>query len=319
MLKLGCSLILGISMLVSQFLLVAPLVQAEDSSDDDFLPPPLQEVVSVKAYAQAPLEGVRSMSASPSTPGHFLYGGLEEKVTAPLPASIDTTRLLKESPKMAASENQVHKLAAQQDALVNGDKQVWFRIPPWLAGKWKTQDRQLIGEINYRNGKQTPPRSLSFGYCGELYGLQQDKNGTYWQFEKVASQPTNYKVDKNGLAHFNVVESNHSLSSSDIKLVLKKIWRGVTMNPETQEIVNERRFESVLTFKRLDDQSMSVNEAIETFDVQGAPISMKLIQTVRVKVAPFQPVDNLHGDDTRSLFSRYMNPHGMGNLVAKND
>jgi len=310
--------ILAVSLLISQSLLVVPLAQANDSNDEDFGPIPLQGMVSAKA-PRAPLEG-NSMIATPSTPGHFLYGGVEQKVKAPLPASVEEIRLTKQTAKLAPLpiqipiQNQVHNLSAQDNVLANN--QVWFRIPAWLAGKWKTQDKQLIGEINYRTGKQTPPQQLSFGYCGEEYGLQQDKNGTCWQFEKVGSQPINYKVDKNGMAHFDVVESNHPVSSSNAQLVLQKIWMNVTMNPDTQEIVGERRCQSILTFNRLDDQSISVNDATETFDRQGTPVSMRLTQTARVKVAPFQPVDNVKGDDMRTLFSQYMNIHGMSNLLA---
>ena len=255
-------------------------------------------------------ESTSSVSTSPAKPSHLLFGGVEQKAMAPLPASIETIQLMRESPKMAPTQtvNQVHKLAVQQTALINsanqamkrespkmdpGANQVWFRIPAWMAGKWQTKDRQLIGEINYLTGRQTSPRSLSFGYCGEQYGLQQDKDGTCWQVEKVGRQPVNYRVDKHGMAQFDVVESHQPLSSSDTQLVLRKRWRHLTVNPETAEVIHERCFESTLTFKQLDAQTMSVNESVETFDGQGSPISMKLIQTVRVKVAPFQPVDNL--------------------------
>ncbi len=314
MLKLQCRLILGITLLVSQSLLVVPFALADD--DDDFAPIPLQGAVAEKAYRQAPLEGRSSAGASAS--GHFLYGGVEQKIKTPLAASVDEISLTKQSAKLdpLPTPTQVHNLSAQDNVLANN--QVWFRIPAWMAGKWKTQDKQLIGEVNYRTGKQTAPRPLTFGYCGEAYGLQQDKNGVCWQFEQVGSEPTNYKVDKNGIAHFNIVESNHPLSSSNTQLVLRKTWRSVTMNPDTQEIISERRCESILTFKRMDEDSMSVNDSTETYDRQGTPISIRLVQTARVKVAPFQTVDNLHGDDMRSLFNVYMNNHGLGNLLAKN-
>ncbi len=139
--------------------------------------------------------------------------------------------------------------------------QSWFRIPPWLAGKWKTQDKQLVGEVNYRTGRQTPWRRLTFGYCGEQYGLQQDKNGTCWQFEKLGTQASNYRLDKNGLGHFNVVESNKSLSSSDTQLVLRKTWSSVAMDPGTQQVVDIKHFESTITFKRIDDDTVDIAEA----------------------------------------------------------
>jgi hypothetical protein len=319
MLKVSGGLISAAALVLGQLLFIVPCVRADESGGDASVPPTLQGIVSKKTDPPAPLAGGASVQANPSTPGHFLFGGVERKVTAPLPASIESpakATLIKETAKLAPVPDQVHNLTAEQDALASGDNQIWFRIPAWLAGKWKTQDRQLISEINYRNGKQNPPRPLSFGYCGEQFGLQQDKNGTCWQFEKVGTQPINCRVDKKGMAHFDVVESHKPISSSDTQLVLKKIWKSVTMNPDTQEVINERRFASTLTFSRLDESSMKVTETSETFDAQGTPISMKLIETARVKVAPFQPVANFRGNDMRTLFSKYMVKHRMGDLVA---
>jgi hypothetical protein len=325
--KLRSTAIFAISLLLSQLLSVSP-ARGEDDSRDESLPPELQGMLAAQANPQPVPEDVSpSISSPPVVPenasparasspksGHLLFGGVEKKAVVPLPAKHFTTEFKKEIPKMAPvpTVNQVHKLTVQQSALATSASQVWFRIPGWMAGKWQTRDRQLIGEINYRTGKQTPGRSLSFGYCGEQYGLQQDVHGTCWQFEKVGSQPINYRIDKNGMAQFDLVDSHHPLSSSDSQLVLRKRWRHLTVNLETADVMNERCFESTLTFRRLADQSMRVDEAVETFDGQGSPISMRWTQTVRVKVAPFQPVDNFRGDDLRSWFALYMNKHAAG-------
>jgi hypothetical protein len=317
MLKFRGGFVSAIALAMSQLGLIVPCVQADGPGAS--LPPPLQGNVSERADSTTARIGADFLNANSSESGHLLFGGVEKKATVlptvnvTLPASIP---LIKQTAKLAPVPDPVHNLTAEQDALASGNNQIWFRIPPWLAGKWKTQDRQLIAEVNYKTGKQNPPHPLSFGYCGEQFGLQQDKNGTCWQFEKVGTQPINCRVDKKGMAHFDVVESHKPLSSSDTQLVLKKVWRSVTMNPDTQEVINERRFESTLTFNRLDDSSMKVAEAFETFDAQGNPISKKVIETERVKVAPFQPVANFRGNDMRSLFSKYMNKNQMGDLVA---
>jgi hypothetical protein len=185
-------------------------------------------------------------------------------------------------------------------------RDVWFRIPSWMAGSWQTKDKVLLGEVDYRTGKEKPPRQLNFGYCFEPYGLQQDAHGGYWQFEKVGGIPSNYHIDKNGIGHFNAVDSYVPLASSNTKLVLQKNWHTATIDPNTNEILRADYKQSILTFNLAGADQMYVQEECTSFGKNGEPITRSLTQTVRCRVEPFKEIASVKGYDVRTSFAQRM-------------
>lgn len=200
----------------------------------------------------------------------------------------------------------IRQQARRDNQTILQGRDVWFRIPSWMAGSWQTKDKMLLGEINLRTGKQTLPRQLSFGYCFEPYGLQRDENGTYWQFEKVGGIPTNLRIDSNGVGHYNAVDSYFPLSSSNTQLVLQKNWHTATMNPGTNEILNTNYLQSILTFTLSASDQMTVEEVVTSFGNKGMPVSRRITQTVRCRVGPYEEIAKLHGKDVRASFTQYM-------------
>jgi hypothetical protein len=326
------------SLLLIQILGVSNVVRADELHSQSALPEPLQGKVSAKDSTATNLQGTSSLNELDGLDGlnelnepnelkaleplnaleslhqaevqnHVLFGNVERKGSSPQEANVSETLLQSQAAKTASTldasmADALHKLAAQEN-IDDTQSHTWFKIPPWLAGKWKIQDRQLVGQVNYRTGKQTPAHPLSFDYCGEQYGLQQDKNGACWQFEKLGNQPSNYHIDKKGLAHFFVLESNQPLASSDTQLVLKKKWSTVVMNPTTKETIDVRHLESTLTFKRISEDTIEVADITSVFDRQRSPISRKWTQTTKVKIAPFAPINQRKGEDLRALFAAY--------------
>lgn len=326
------------SLLLIQLLGVSNFVRADELNSQPTLSKPLQGKVSAKDAATTnlkgtgllnelneldeldgingmnglkaltPLNAIESLNQAEAQ-NHILFGNVERKVSPAQKATASETVLQSQAAKAAtpldaSTAEAFHKLAAQEN-IADAQSQIWFKIPPWLAGKWRIQDKQLIGQVNYRNGKQIPAHPLSFGYCGEQYGLQQDKSGDCWEFQKLGNQPSNYHVDKKGLAHFFVLESNEALSTSENQLVLKKKWSTVVMNPTTKETIDVKHLESTLTFKRLGEDTIEVADITSVFNRERTPISKRWTQTTKVKIAPFAPVNQRKGEDLRALFAAY--------------
>jgi hypothetical protein len=259
--------------------------------------------------------------ATQSMPSSMLSGGVERRTKLPeltakdtklssmLAAPAATTKMLNDG--VSKDHGVITSLQSEGGArtdrapALNG-KAVWFRIPAWMAGTWKIQDKTLLASVNLKNGQESPPRKLNFGYCGEPYGVQQDQNGTYWQFENVGKLPTNLKTDNQGLVHYNMVDSYQPIDSSESRLVLQKSWRNVTMDPTSNTIVKQRSFQSILAFTKCGDDLMNVDETMTAFDDTGAPVLRTQTQTVKCRVEPYREVASLHGQDVRGSFSQYM-------------
>jgi hypothetical protein len=233
----------------------------------------------------------------------------DTKLSSTLGAPVATTKMLND--EVSTDHSAINPLQAEGGArpdrapIISG-KAIWYRIPAWMAGTWKIQDKTLLASVNLKNGQESPPRKLNFGYCGEPYGVQQDQNGTYWQFENVGKLPTNLKTDNQGLVHYNIVDSYEPIASSETRLVLQKSWRNVTMDPTSNTIVKQRSFQSILAFTKCGDDLMNVDETMTSFDGSGAPLSRAQTQTVKCRVQPYREIASLHGQDVRGSFSQYM-------------
>jgi len=284
-----------------------PLVAMADDDDDDApvvlkAATPLLDTSqrqATKLFGSAQVRDGSSHSGVPqqNQPIEYFRGSTLRKIQ-PLSGNI------KES-ATPPPELKQQEARADKQAILKG-RDAWFRIPSWMAGTWQTKDKILLGEVNFRTGKQTPPRQLKFGYCFEPYGLQQDENGAYWQFEKVGGIPSNYKIDNNGVGHYNAVDSYFPLSSSNTQLVLQKNWHTAAVNPDTNEILGTSYLQSILTFTLSGSDQMNVEEVVTSFGKNGMPVSRRVTQAVRCRVEPYKPIAKLHGDDVRASFTQYM-------------
>jgi hypothetical protein len=284
---------------------------ADDNDDDGLLPIQLQAAKpvfdntkvakkSTKLFGSAQALGDRAGEPGPKRDNQSIEiwrGSTMRNMPPPLSAEIKKSDDL---PPLQAQSAQSDK----QKLLQAHD--VWFRIPAWMAGSWQTKDKMLLGQVNLRTGKETPARQLKFGYCFEPYGLQQDAHGAYWQFEKVGGIPSNYHIDKNGIGHFNAVDSYVPLSSTKTQLVLQKNWHNATIDPATNEIRTTKYMQSVLTFTLSGADEMNVQEVSTTFAKDGAPITRSITQTVRCRVEPYKEIASLKGHDLRASFQEYM-------------
>jgi hypothetical protein len=206
---------------------------------------------------------------------------------------------------------------ANNGQLAGAVQKVWYKIPSWITGTWQTTDKRLIGAVDYQTGRQTGPKNMDFGYCGETFGFQQDRNGNFWQYAKIGVGPSNMKADKNGRVQFNLVDAHDLVSSNDTQLIVKKRWRHVVMNNDTKEIISIKPFESIITFDRSGDNNITIDEKIIGRDNQGRVANQKEVVTAKQRIAGYQEIDQRQGDDLRGSFASYLETHGLNNTIAK--
>jgi len=258
------------------------------------------------------------LDTSAASPPPLVLNGKLEQVDQldQLDGNVDTTGQ-KQTRLDARFDSTRLRSEANNGQLVGEVKNVWYRIPAWIAGSWQTTDKRLLGSVDYQTGRQAGPRSLDFGYCGETFGFQQDRNGNFWQYAKIGVGPSNMKADKNGRVQFNLVDAHDLVSSSDTQLVIKKRWRHVVMNADSQEITSIKPFESIITFNRSGDNNITIDEKVTGLDKQGRVANQKEVVTAKQRIAGYQEVDERQGDDLRSSLANYLDTHGMNSLMAK--
>lgn len=199
------------------------------------------------------------------------------------------------------------------------ENRFWFTIPPWLAGVWRTQDKELLADDNYRTGKHEPPRELDFGYCGEHYGWQKDSQGGYWQYTEASNRPSNYRVDARGNAHFDVIISYRPQLTKEHEFVLVKNWRAVSVNGRT-DIEKSRYCQSTITFDLLSSNQVMITEAVRSFNDNGSLLTFRETRTFKQRIAPFEALDVRKGQDVRIAFSDFMTsqaaPHTVPTITS---
>lgn len=191
-------------------------------------------------------------------------------------------------------------------------KRVWFRVPPWLAGRWQEEQFTQTFCSNYKTGVKNSTQQTHNAQTTERWGLQRDSAGGIWDVIDLPYLDTTTS-DKHVWKDLHTDDS--MVFDSDVKVITRLYATRTVADKTTNLITDINQTECFSTFTMAGMDMIKTEYSMKEFDQQGNPIDLREGFRVAHKIAPFQVGDFLRGEDMRPSFRDYLINHGMANLV----
>ncbi len=188
----------------------------------------------------------------------------------------------------------------------------WFKIPSWLAGKWKYYEGEVLSFQDLRTGSKFSEFFVSHEDTTRDWGYQRDGAGAYWQFQDSPSSVQTRKDEKIILYTRN---KNEPLSLTEDELVCRMFYTYSTLEPVTLKVLKTYQSENIVVFRKAGDDEIRRDMSSKIFDEDGVPLSLSTSYSLARRMTPFNPINSVRGLNTKALFRKFLTAHGMKDLL----
>lgn len=191
---------------------------------------------------------------------------------------------------------------------------VWYRIPEWSAGHWKTETsicyyaRDLRTGLAYRQPTELVARSE------EDVGFQSDRKGDIWEYQHGSYIQ---RVDAGDHLVVQVIHLQEPVSVSEDKVVLRFQGINVSVDQFTRRIMATSQVESIQTYTPYGVNTVRCVASIKAFDSSGKPYWLQRNVSYKRRTAGYAPWNFYKGRDLRKLFRAYLIAQGLEHLVPE--
>lgn len=192
------------------------------------------------------------------------------------------------------------------DANLKVDNILWYRIPNWLGGTFKTSTATV------RNMSGAPIGSgVQIAHSKQVYGRQVDANGDLWEAELLPYvQKWGFFIGKDR----QVVVQKTPLEMDENHIVLKMHTYDLLLGPVGGFIIRSDQMDAIKTITR-SKKGMHVHSDVMTYTSAGRPKMRYTHDYDGKRVSNFEPVANERGVDLKQSLSDFLERNGHPELV----
>jgi hypothetical protein len=189
---------------------------------------------------------------------------------------------------------------------------VWYRVPPWLAGRWTTDRYTQTLYVDYASGSQDSTSRIHNAELTERWGIQRDRDGGVWDtidlpFISTTTSPNEVSKDLH--------TGDALIFDSATKLVVLYKATRTTIDRNTNTITKVQQFESFTTLTLAGPNLVKDEYSLKFFDQQGNPVDFVKGWRYEHKIEPFKIYNFDNGQDSGPDFRAYLTNQGLQNLV----
>jgi len=190
-------------------------------------------------------------------------------------------------------------------------RRTWFKVPPWLAGKWQYDEYTQTFYEDYRGKDGRTYRKPAQG--SETWASQRDRSGGLWRFFMV---PTLTQVSTDRELFEDMHNYDSVISDSDAQVVLRSLTTRTVVDKATNTVSQVKQVEQFISFFPYSADMVRAEFSIKSFDYRGQPIDLTKGWKIGRRVAPFM-LNNFdqNNQDVRPSFREFLVSNGMENLV----
>lgn len=192
------------------------------------------------------------------------------------------------------------------------EKLDWYRIPYWLAGKWRRDIETSLFTYKYASKSGTRENRSFQSQQQADFGLQRDRIGGIWD-ANLSSRGVSDLGDYLAIA---AVVERKPVKLTANEIVFREEFTVVHVNKSNAVIIDSFRMES-LTKYRLLNGTVYTTASVKAYNADGTPRQLQKNVAQERKVQPFVVVDKYKGRDIHSEFIEFLNESGQPNLVPR--
>jgi len=183
---------------------------------------------------------------------------------------------------------------------------IWYRVPPWLAGKWQHEDENQTSYLDFKTGV-TDTQIYHFQNHGiESFGYQRDKLGGIWDYIDlpfITEETSDKELDKDRHTDDSII------FDSDARVIVRYVYTRSELDKHTKVIRGVYQAEEFRTLFPYGPDMFRSETSQKKFDDRGNPVYLSKCWRIGKRIAPFK----LSSYD--SSFGEYLKANGLDNLV----
>ena len=135
------------------------------------------------------------------------------------------------------------------------------------------------------------------------YGDQVDKQGRIWSFDDCPFVVNGRYEDKITYGIFRTFDPVEETRDS---ITFKSLQTSVSVNPLTRQIETTVTKESITKFTTLGKDKCSTESSVKVFDMNGQPLQLYQVKSIRDKSQSFTPRNEFNGADLRDMLTEFL-------------
>jgi hypothetical protein len=207
----------------------------------------------------------------------------------------------------------------------------WFRLPPWLAGKWHCDEpTDEIKTTNFqKSSNQVELAARRIEDRSVLMGHQQDLTRQIWHFICV---PFLALIDYEPKDLFVMIPLEVSMqqfpNSTPWRTILNEKFLAVELkekptdpsNPlaeSTKQIANVTQHDVVISYAGTSKTTIGIDISEKVYDDKGTALLEKSTTHKYTRESEFSPSNQIEGVDLFKLFTEFLQGNGMADRIPK--
>lgn len=189
---------------------------------------------------------------------------------------------------------------------------LWYQIPNWMAGTWKTATNTDYYRYSYKTGSKNFTVDTFNCRSAESWGWQEDRHGQIWEYAHgsyVASVELDDHFGVDFIKHWDIVD----LQPTSITMYARGIR--IRILKQTNLIVDSEQAEFIQTYIPFGKNLRKVDCSLKVFDENGRPERLVKVLAIEQKIKPFEQHDLYKGQNMRALFREYLITHNLAHLL----
>ena len=189
----------------------------------------------------------------------------------------------------------------------------WYRVPPWLAGKWQCDEQTQTLRQDYKTGAVNSNLVRLQVRSDVTYGIQRDRLGGLWDFidmPQMREVSSEKEVDKD------LHTDDSVIFDSDARVIIRFVCTRTAVDNTTNTIRGVFQFEQFSTYFPYGPDATRIEASMKFFDQGGKPTSLLKAWKIGHRIAPVELKNfDRFNQDVRPSFREYLMSNGMENLV----
>ncbi|MBK9142503.1 MAG: hypothetical protein IPM23_08415 [Candidatus Melainabacteria bacterium] len=190
---------------------------------------------------------------------------------------------------------------------------VWYRVPRWLAGKWKRTNEILVYEHDFETGQTfTGQRSILSQQVAD-FGFQLDRAGHVWHCN-LASRGVS---DRGSYRSIALVEMQEPVRINRDEIVFKERFLVLEVMNGSNAVSRSQRVESLTRYRPAGKGLLETTMSVKVYNQDGSPSKEQHNVSHDRVIRRFELVDSYKGEDVRSDFVKFLSATGRQDLIPE--
>jgi hypothetical protein len=189
----------------------------------------------------------------------------------------------------------------------------WYRVPPWLAGKWQCDEQFRTSYTDYKTGTTDGKPMRTQVHSDVTYGIQRDRLGGIWD---CIDMPQFRQVSSDKWLNKDLHTGDSVIFDSDSQFIMRFVCTRTTVDKTTNTINSVFQFEQFSSYLQNGQDTVKVEASMKNFDQAGKPVNLTNAWKIEHRVTPFIANNySQNNQDVRPSFREYLKSNGMDNLI----